>query len=51
MWVPNQIFSKIILQYRGKRTGVRLTLQNIFMFFFLGNGVREIFPVSSEGSR
>jgi len=45
MWLPNQIFSNIILQYRCKRTGLRLTLQNVFMFLFLGNGVQK-FPQS-----
>jgi len=42
MSVPNEIISSIILQYKGKRTGFRLTLQNIFMFLFLGNGAREV---------
>ena len=43
---PNQIFPKIILQYRGKCAGHRLSLQNIFMFLFLGNEVRNISPVT-----
>jgi len=45
MRLPNQISPKIILQYRSKCTGLRLTLQNIFMFLFLGNGVRVVSPV------
>ena len=42
MGAPNQIFSKVILQYKGKRAELRLTLQNVFLFCFLGNEVREV---------
>jgi len=51
MQVPNQIFSKVILQYRGKRAGLWLTLQNIFVLLFLGTKVHEVSPVSSKEMR
>jgi len=35
----------------GKRAGLRLTLQNIFMFLFLGNEVGGVSPVTSEERR
>ena len=37
-----------LMMYKGKRAGLRLTLQNAFMFLFLGNEVREVFPINSE---
>jgi len=45
MRLPSQIFPKIILQHRGKRTRLLLTLQNVVMFLFLGNGVWDVSPV------
>ena len=42
------IFPRLFYSIGGKRTGFRLTLQNIFMFLFLRNGVREVLPISSE---
>ena len=39
MLPPNQIFSNVILKYRGKRAGLLLTLQNVFIFLFLGNKI------------
>ena len=49
MRAPNQIFSKVILLYKGKRAGLRLTLQNVFVFLFLGNEVQKVFPYECEG--
>ena len=34
---PNQIIANVILQYKDKRTGLRLTFQ---MFYVLGNGAQ-----------
>jgi len=42
MRAPNQVVPKIILQYRSKRIALRLTLQNVFMFLFLGNGAQKV---------
>ena len=42
MWAPNHEFVNTILQYKGKCIGFWLTLQNIFMFLFLGNGAQEV---------
>ena len=42
MRAPNHKFANTILQYKDKCAGPRLTLQNIFMFLFLGNRVREV---------
>ena len=41
---PTNYFSSFILQYKGKRTEFRLTLQNVFIFLFLGNGAQKSFP-------
>jgi len=43
MRAPNQIFSRVIFLYRGKHTGLRHFLK-CFMFLFLGNGARKVFP-------
>jgi len=48
MRAPNQTFSNVILQYRGKRAKFRLTLQNIFVFLLLGNEVQEVIPYQYE---
>ena len=29
----------------GKCAGLQLTLQSVFMFLFLGNGVQDVFPL------
>jgi len=40
-----------LMMYKGKRAGLRLTLQNAFMFLFLGKDVQEVSLVSSEERR
>jgi len=45
MRVQPTIFQELyILQYRGKRIGFRLTLQNVFSFLFLDNGEQKVSP-------
>jgi len=50
MQEPNQIVSKVILLYRGKRAVFQLTLKNIFLVLILGNEAQEVFLYKSKGS-
>jgi len=40
----NQIFPKDYFTIRGKCVGLRLILQNIFVFLFLGGKAQGVFP-------
>ena len=42
MWAHPSV-SSIILLYKGKHIGFRLTFQNVFIFLFLDNGAWKVF--------
>ena len=48
MRAPNQIIPEVILLYIDNRVGLRLTLQNIFVFSILGNEAQQVFHYQSR---